>query len=82
MWPKHALEVTLGWFRHCVCLQAKYSQGCVFSNIVAQDLSMDHHKAQNWATLWTEIDTGGCKPAAVGDTLQCQRPVAMPNVHQ
>jgi hypothetical protein len=41
--------------------QGKFSQGIVYSKVVAQDLSMDHHKAQNWGTLWTEIDAGESK---------------------
>jgi hypothetical protein len=36
----------------------KFAQGIVWSNGKGKDIDMDHHKAQNYASLWVNIDAG------------------------
>jgi hypothetical protein len=36
----------------------KFAQGVVWTRGRGADMNMDHHKAQNYATLWTDINLG------------------------
>jgi hypothetical protein len=40
----------------------KFGQGVVFSRGSGQDMNMDHHKAQNYGSLFTQLRFGEFQP--------------------
>jgi hypothetical protein len=48
----------------------KFATANVFRAGSGVDLNMDHHKAQNWATLWTALDMGERGPDLLCDGWQ------------
>jgi hypothetical protein len=57
-------ELTAKWI-HDLTVD-KFAGGVVYSNGKGVDMNMDHHKAQNYGTLWTQLDFGklidSCEP--------------------
>jgi hypothetical protein len=49
-------ELTAKWI-HDLSVD-KFAGGVVYSNGKGVDMNMDHHKAQNYGTLWTQLHFG------------------------